>query len=141
MNTNYLRELAEDLHSSTGYNPIAAALSLAADEIERIRSNAAALEDEKNTYMDYVGDALAQDDNETLWDAAQRVLSDRDRLRAELTEVRNPDCRTCVSYGPHAGCPLARNGCVEGSMYVARWSEPTPVRLYEIDAAMAGGEK
>ena len=86
MNTNYLRELAEDLHSSTGYNPIAAALSLAADEIERIRSNAAALEDEKNTYMDYVGDALAQDDNETLWDAAQRVLSERDRLRAELAE-------------------------------------------------------
>lgn len=100
MNTNYLRELAEDLHSSTGYNPIAAALSRAADEIERIRSNAVALEDEKNTYMDYVGDALGEDDNETLWDAAQRVLSERDRLRAELAECRDALAKIGPYYVP-----------------------------------------
>lgn len=50
---------------------------------ESLHQRLVALEDEKNTYMDYVGDALGQDhDRETLWDAAQRVLSDRDRLRA-----------------------------------------------------------
>lgn len=89
MNTNRLRLLAEDLHSATGHNPYAKALSQAADMIEMLRSNIAAIEDEKNTYMDYVGDALGQDhDGETLWDAAQRVLSERDSLRAELETER-----------------------------------------------------
>ena len=56
-----------------------------ADELERTRDNLKAIEDEKNAYIDYVGDALGQDeDGETLWDAAQRVLSERDRLRADL---------------------------------------------------------
>lgn len=51
---------------------------------DRLQSNLEALEDEKNTYIDYVGDALGQNDSESLWDAAQRVLSDRDRLREAL---------------------------------------------------------
>lgn len=58
-------------------------------ENERLRQNVAAIEDEKNNYMEYVGDALGQaDDGETLWDAAQRVLSERDRLRAENEALR-----------------------------------------------------
>lgn len=53
-------------------------------ERDRLQSNLEALEDEKNTYIDYVGDALGQGDDESLWDAAQRVLSERDRLREAL---------------------------------------------------------
>ena len=53
-------------------------------ERDRLQSNLKALEDEKNTYIDYVGDALGQGEDESLWDAAQRVLSDRDRLREAL---------------------------------------------------------
>lgn len=58
-------------------------------ELAAARARLAALEDEKNTYIDYVGDALGQDhDGESLWDAAQRVLSERDKLRAELATLR-----------------------------------------------------
>lgn len=60
-----------------------------ADELERTRDNLKAIEDEKNAYIDYVGDALGQDeDGETLWDAAQRVLSERDRLRVEVERLQ-----------------------------------------------------
>ena len=60
-----------------------------------------ALEDEKNTYMDYVGDALGQDhDRETLWDAAQRVLSDRDRLRTEIEKAAHK-LETARIWGGH----------------------------------------
>lgn len=54
-------------------------LSQAADEIERLRSNALALEEEeKNDYMDGVGGVLGQDhDGETPWAAAQRVTISR----------------------------------------------------------------
>ena len=84
-----LRLHADDLHSDYGHNRSSRLLSQAADEIDRLKLNLVALEDEKNTYIDYVGDALGQDhDGETLWDAAQRVLSERDRLRAELEECR-----------------------------------------------------
>ena len=80
-----LRLHAEDLYSDYGHNKSAGLLSQAADEIERLRSNSLALEDEKNDYMDGVGDVLGQDhDGETLWAAAQRVMSECDRLRAEL---------------------------------------------------------
>lgn len=52
-------------------------------ERDGLRVRITALEDEKNAYIDYVGDALGQDhDGESLWDAAQRVLSDRDRVKA-----------------------------------------------------------
>lgn len=58
-------------------------------ERDGLRARIAALEDEKNAYIDYVGDALGQDhDSESLWDAAQRVLSDRDRIRVERDEVK-----------------------------------------------------
>lgn len=50
-------------------------------ENEDLRARLVALEDEKNAYIDYVGDALGQGEDESLWDAAQRVLSDRDRCR------------------------------------------------------------
>ena len=84
-----LRLHAEDLYSDYGHNKSARLLSQAADEIERLRSNALALEEEKNDYMDGVGDVLGQDhDGETLWAAAQRVMSECDRLRAELAELR-----------------------------------------------------
>jgi len=57
-------------------------------DVERLRANIRAIEDEKNSYIDYVGDALGQDhDDESLWDAAQRVLSDRDRVRVERDEL------------------------------------------------------
>lgn len=57
-------------------------------EIARLRSNLAVIEDEKNAYIEYVGDALGQDhDGETLWDAAQRVLSERDCLRADAARL------------------------------------------------------
>ena len=84
-----LRLHAEDLHSDYGHNKSARLLSQAADEIERLRSNALALEEEKNDYMDGVGDVLGQDhDGETLWAAAQRVMSECDRLRAEFAEAK-----------------------------------------------------
>lgn len=83
-----LRLHAEDLHNDYGHNKSARLLSQAADEIERLRSSALALEDEKNDYMDGVGDVLRQDhDGETLWAAAQRVMSERDRLRTELANL------------------------------------------------------
>ena len=84
-----LRLHAEDLYSDYGHNKSARLLSQAADESERLRSNSLALEDEKNDYMDGVGDVLRQDhDGETLWAAAQRVMSECDRLRAELAACR-----------------------------------------------------
>ena len=79
-----LRLHADDLHIAHGHNQSSRLLSRAADEVDQLKSNLVALEDEKNSYIDYVGDALGQDHGETLWDAAQRVLSERDRLRAEL---------------------------------------------------------
>lgn len=86
---NILRLHAEDLYSDYGHNKSARLLSQAADEIELLRSNALALLDEKNDYMDGVGDVLGQDhDGETLWAAAQRVMSECDRLRAELETER-----------------------------------------------------
>lgn len=69
-----------------------AALESRVRELEAERdmslSRLASLEDEKNDYIEYVGDALGQDyDRESLWDAAQRVLSERDRLRALAEEA------------------------------------------------------
>jgi hypothetical protein len=129
-----LRLHAEDLHSDYGHNKSASLLSQAADEIERLRSNSLALEDEKNDYMDGVGDVLRQDhDGETLWAAAQRVMSECDRLRAELVEARKPDCRTCVhfseDYEQGHECLLAGGPfpCTNGEFY----KRADPVRLYE----------
>ncbi len=67
------------------------------------------------------------------------------RLRAELAEVR-PDCRTCQHFYSdfdlgEAQCGFNNTGvgilCVAGDRH-----EPfDPVRLYAIDAAMAGGKQ
>jgi len=93
-----LRLHADDLHSAHGHNQSSRLLSRAADEVDQLKSNLVALEDEKNSYIDYVGDALGQDhDGETLWDAAQRVLSERDRLRAEL-DVARADLAVSVGH-------------------------------------------
>ncbi len=142
-----LRLHAEDLYSDYGHNKSARLLSQAADEIERLRSSALALEDEKNDYMDGVGDVLRQDhDGETLWAAAQRVMSECDRLRAELAEARKPDCRHCQYFYQPLGtdtrlCLISsRIGVCEGGIYAATF-DAGPVRLYVIDTAMAGGEK
>jgi hypothetical protein len=65
-------------------------------EMERIRQNAATAEDEHIAYLDYVGDALGQaEDGESLLGAAQRVLSERDRMRAENEALRNCACSDC----------------------------------------------
>ena len=161
-----LRLHAEDLHSDYGYNKSDSLLSQAADEIERLRSNALALEDEKNDYMDGVGDVLRQDhDGETLWAAAQRVMSECDRLRAELAswqeafgllttlhgsvqidssdpmgmakqveshvraelaELRKPDCFRCAYW--FACRTLIKDDCGGGDKFVPKRD---PVRLYE----------
>ena len=99
-----LRLHAEDLHSAHGHNQSSRLLSQAADEIDRLKLNLVALEDEKNTYIDYVGDALGQDhDDETLWDAAQRVLSERGRLRALIEAA--PHAMGCAApYGQPCRC-------------------------------------
>lgn len=53
--------------------------TLAADRLaiaEELRRNMVALEDEKNKYMDRVGDVLGQDDDESLLAAASRIAAD-----------------------------------------------------------------
>ena len=63
--------------------------SVLGEWIERLRANALANEDEHIRYVDYVGDALGQaESGESLWDAAQRVLSERDRLRVEVERLQ-----------------------------------------------------
>jgi hypothetical protein len=132
-----LRLHAEDLHSDYGHNKSARLLSQAADEIERLRSNSLALEDEKNDYMDGVGDVLRQDhDGETLWAAAQRVMSECDRLRAELAEARRDAER--YRWLRSDDCPFS---CYEQEG-PDNWGWcPTSSRDLDeaIDAAMAGG--
>ena len=76
--------------------------------------------------------------------AALAVSAEVGSLRAELAEVR-PDCRTCQHFYSdfdlgEAQCGFNNTGvgilCVAGDRH-----EPfDPVRLYAIDAAMAGGE-
>ena len=75
---------------------------------------------------------------------ASNLATENERLRAELAEVR-PDCRTCQHFYSdfdlgEAQCGFNNTGvgilCVAGDRH-----EPfDPVRLYAIDAAMAGGE-
>jgi len=103
-----LRLHAEDLHSDYGHNKSARLLSQAADEIERLRSNSLALEDEKNDYMDGVGDVLGQDhDGETLWAAAQRVMSECDRLRTELAKA-DGQINRCVEQNKYLESTITR---------------------------------
>jgi len=64
-------------------------------------------------------------------DAAQALRS----LRAELAEAKRVDCTACAFY---YACFTGRKViCCDGNEF-DRLRDP--VRLYEIDAAMAGGE-
>ena len=147
-----LRLHAEDLHSAHGHNQSSRLLSQAADEIDRLKLNLVALEDEKNSYIDYVGDALGQDhDGETLWDAAQRVLSERDRLRAELAECRKDAeryrlLRNHISWYDvdHDFDVEARNVPVLASVSAYVWYHATDVKgetLDDVVDALAAEEK
>ena len=73
---------------------------------------------------------------------ASELATENEALRAELAEERKPDCRTCARYyEAEEDCFLQRRNlsivCINGDAYV---SHGESVRLYEIDAAMAGGE-
>lgn len=131
-------------------------------ENAELRNRLANLEDEKNDYINYVGDALGQDhDGESLWDAAQRVLSDRDRIRVERDELRDEvaelraqiaaherECagvlvkveerlpvafRSVQTY--HGESRVCHSNCVDrhGAWYV-------PEASHWLDARMPGGE-
>ena len=68
--------------------------------------------------------------------ACDDIMADEiDRLRAELTELRKPDCFRCAYW--FACRTLIKDDCGGGDKFVPKRD---PVRLYEIDAAMAGGE-
>jgi len=119
---HWLRVLANDLLGVSRHGGARIAKE-AADEIDRLSAEVRRLhnalvtiEDEKNTYIDYVGDALGQSDDESLWDAAQRVLSSRDRL----LEARTPPEATgslavCIEGMKHWDwCPICRSGLDTG---------------------------
>lgn len=122
--------LEEGVHSC-GYHCQRPACAIA--QRDELRTRLVALEDEKNTYIDYVGDALGQSDIETLWDAAQRVLSERDELRAKLAtmEAGEPvawrtfdgeggyDYRTYDDNEDYRDSYIKRNG-----EHYAHWVEP-----------------
>jgi len=106
-------------------------------ENERLRSNLAALEDEKNTYIDYVGDSLGQDhDAETLWDAAQRVLSERDRYRViveRLLEAADSDpFGTVGHFCEHGPASVEIGGLREALAARDLWQY-----YYRVDGCMA----
>ena len=89
-------------------------------------------------------DCEEMQDPRVVGDAIDAACDEIDRLRAELAEVR-PDCRTCQHFYSdfdlgEAQCGFNNTGvgilCVAGDRH-----EPfDPVRLYAIDASMAGGE-
>jgi hypothetical protein len=59
-------------------------------EVERVRANLKALEDEHIAYADDVGDALGQGEDEPLLTCARRVVAEVERLRGcrdELKEI------------------------------------------------------
>ena len=63
------------------------------------------------------------------------------RLRAELAEAKRIDCRSCFWFGEISrSCLGPGGGKACGGPGIKYVSQP-PVRLYEIDAAMAGGAK
>lgn len=81
-------------------------------ERDRLKANLVALEDEKNAYIEYVGDTLGQGEDESLWDASQRVISSRDRFRVTLTAlVRVAESRPFSPIGhviEHELCEIDR---------------------------------
>ncbi len=70
-----------------------------------------------------------------LANANQHWIEQTEQLRAELTEARKPDCFRCAYW--FACRTLIKDDCGGGDKFVPKRD---PVRLYEIDAAMAGGE-
>lgn len=73
---------------------------------------------------------------------ASDLATENERLRAELAEARKPTCNACANF--HScwsrswnNPSWARVFCPDGE----RFERVDPVRLYEIDAAMAGGAK
>lgn len=86
-----IRELASTVVDVADYPDGTSASVTVGDlmsRIERLEQEKHALSvnlQDKAAYLKYVGDALGQDEErETVWDAAQRVLSDRDRLREKI---------------------------------------------------------
>jgi hypothetical protein len=78
-----------------------------------------------------------------LANANQHWIEQTEQLRTELTEAKKPDCNRCRRYHRHgfgegvcANTLIGEPACVNGDGF----READPVRLYEIDAAMAGGE-
>ena len=64
-----------------------------------------------------------------------------ERLRAELAEAKRIDCRSCFWFGEISrSCLGPGGGKACGGPGIEYVSQP-PVRVYEIDAAMAGGAK
>lgn len=89
------------------------------DRIRELEQRLVQLEDEKNAYIDYVGDALGQDhDGESLWDAAQRVLSDRDRMREQIA-AHEKECAGVQKDADRYIWLLAHMGLV--ASYAALW--------------------
>lgn len=71
---------------------------------------------------------------------ASELATENEALRSELAKAVRPDCRLCEHFDDwDIDCVLRGTAaaCVGGHNYLGA----TPVRLYETDAAMAGGEK
>ena len=71
---------------------------------------------------------------------ASDLATENERLRAELAERGGPDCRSCYWLGEISRACLRPGGGKACGGYGIRYVSQPPVRLYEIDAAMAGGE-
>lgn len=88
-------------------------------EIERLRRELS----EEKIYVLYL---------DKVYQASENAIT---TLRAELAELRKPDCFRCAYW--FACRTLIKDDCGGGDKFVPKRD---PVRLYEIDAAMAGGE-
>lgn len=79
-------------------------------------------------------DCEEMQDPRVVGDAIDAACDKIDRLRAELTELRKPDCRTCAYIRTDNGdfdCGrfwIDRDFCVNGNKYKATIY---PLRLYE----------
>lgn len=114
----------------------------AAAEIARLRAEVQHLRTGWITLQIDIGDLIPAIDGER---ANDPMINRVKRVVTELTEARKPDCRTCQHFYSdfdlgEAQCGFNNTGvgilCVAGDRH-----EPfDPVRLYAIDAAMAGGE-
>jgi hypothetical protein len=75
-------------------------------EVERVRANLKALEDEHiayaedfHAYVEDVGKTLEQGEDESLFTCARRVMAEVERLRAMIEFApHHPDCKSHYSY-------------------------------------------